>query len=749
AVVESKTFGLLFVTPETYNTVISSKNKGVKAEEYVYAFHLGSRDSYTELRETIEDFEFNYRDVQNAYFQDTINNALTEKYDIQNSVDELTDGAKVLRDGMDELDGNSNAMLDAVDELFNSYLKATEQSLNTQGVFLGLTKENYAEKLENLISDIQNGKMAEVDNPEDSISQLKEMKESLDSLIEFSDGVYQYTDGMQEAAKGADELFDGTKEMQDGIDELLDKAFEVKLNNLTSFVKADSNVRIGAAASDVEINRIAGLFAGIIILILFTYVISVFVINQIEQESGIIGAMYALGIEQHTLMKHYVTLPVLVTCIGGIIGTILGFSPIGIPTQMADTYAYYSVQNFDVYYAPYLIAYGILLPPLICMIVNTLAINKKLSKTALSLMRNEQKASDIKQFNIKTKNFTRRFQIRQLSREIRSVLTVVCGMLLSVILIELGLDIYVMCDAVKVYNVRDTKFSYQYLYKYPTEKVPNGGEGAYIETLSIDNNGYMLDVTIIGLNENSKYFNAVLPKGKNKAAISNSIYERYHLHDGDTFTLIDNVKDMNYHFTVEGLVEYSPGFTIFMDIDSMRELFNQSDDYFNTVYSDKELDIEEGRLYSILTKKDVENVATIYVNLMMGMIIMVILVSVIVFCVVVYLMMNVMIDKSKFGISLIKIFGFRSGEVRKMYLDGNFLVVAVGGLFCIPIGKVFIDSVYPNLITNIASCMKLEYPWYLYLAIYAGILIVYLIINSFLMRKIDKITPAEVLKERE
>ncbi|MBR7085774.1 MAG: ABC transporter permease, partial [Oscillospiraceae bacterium] len=289
AVVESKTFGLLFVTPETYNTVISSKNKGVKAEEYVYAFHLGSRDSYTELRETIEDFEFNYRDVQNAYFQDTINNALTEKYDIQNSVDELTDGAKVLRDGMDELDGNSNAMLDAVDELFNSYLKATEQSLNTQGVFLGLTKENYAEKLENLISDIQNGKMAEVDNPEDSISQLKEMKESLDSLIEFSDGVYQYTDGMQEAAKGADELFDGTKEMQDGIDELLDKAFEVKLNNLTSFVKADSNVRIGAAASDVEINRIAGLFAGIIILILFTYVISVFVINQIEQESGIIG----------------------------------------------------------------------------------------------------------------------------------------------------------------------------------------------------------------------------------------------------------------------------------------------------------------------------------------------------------------------------------------------------------------------------------------------------------------------------
>lgn len=749
AVIESKTFGLLFVTSEAYETVINSGNKGIKAEEYVYAFRLGSQDSYAELRGTIEDFEFNYKDVKNKYFQDTINSALKEKHDIQNSVEELADGAEELRDGMDELDGNSNKLLDAVDELFDSYLKATEQSLNAQGVFLGLTKENYAEKLENLISDIQNGKISEVENPEDSISQLKEIKESLDSLTEFSDGVYEYTDGVQEAAQGADELSDGTKEMQDGIDELLDKIFEIKINNLTSFVKAGSNVRIGAASTDVEINKTAGLFAGVIILILFTYVISVFVINQIEQESSIIGAMYALGIEKHTLMKHYVTLPVIVTSIGGIIGTILGFSPVGVPNQMADSYAYYSVHNFDVYYAPYLIAYGILLPPLICILVNMLAINKKLSGTALSLMRNEQKASDIKQFNIKTENFIRRFQIRQLSREIRSVLTVVCGVFISIILIELGLDIYVMCDAVRVHNVQDTKFSYQYLYKYPTETAPKDGETAYIETLSINNDGYMLDVNIIGLNENSKYFNAVLPKGKNKAAISNSIYERYHLHDGDTLTLIDSVKDMNYNFTVEGLVEYSPGFTIFMDIDSMRELFDQSDDYFNVVYSDKDLNIEEGRLYSVLTKADVENAANIYVNLMMGMIVMVIAVSVIVFCVVMYLMMNVMIDKSKFGISLIKIFGFRSSEIRKMYLDGNFLVVAIGGLICIPVGKIIVDGIYPSLITNIASCMKLEYPWYLYLGIYAGILIVYLIINSLLMRKVDKITPAEVLKDRE
>lgn len=749
AVIESNTFGLLFVTPDTYDAIVTTQNGSVQAEEYVYAFRLGENITSSEFRKKIENLDFDYKEVQNAYFQESIERILKDKYDIQDSVKELSDGADELRNGIDELDSNSGDLLDAVDELFDVYLKATEQTLNAQGVFLGLTRENYAESIENLIIDIQSGSITGIDNPDESVAQLRNIKESLDSLNEFADGTGEYTDGVRECADGADELASGTEELKDGIDELLDEAFDIDLHNLTSFVTADNNVRIGAAADDVAINKIAGLFAGVILLILFTYVISVFVINQIDQESSIIGAMYALGIKKQNLMQHYVTLPVLVTLAGGMIGTLLGFSSFGVPNMMTDTYHYYSVPDFSVVHPLYLIAYGVLLPPLICIVVNVLVINKKLSRTALSLMRNEQKTSDYKQFNIKTKDFIHRFQIRQLTRELRSVLTVVCGVLISIILIELGLNIYVMCDAVRINNVKDTKFSYQYLYKYPDENVPQGGEGAYLETLSIDNDGYLLDVTIIGLQENSKYFDAVLPDGKNKAAISNSIYERYRLHDGDSLTLIDNATDFNYVFTVEGIVEYSPGFTIFMNIDSMRELFGQSDDYFNVVYSDTELAIDTGRLYSILKKEDVETASKIFVNLMMSMIIMMLVASVIVFCVVMYLMMNVMIDKSKFGISLIKIFGFRTNEIRKLYLDGNFAIVALGSLICIPLGKKFVDAIYPMLITNIASCMKLEYPWYLYIMIYFGILLVYLVINHVLMRKIDRITPAEVLKDRE
>lgn len=113
-----------------------------------------------------------------------------------------------------------------------------------------------------------------------------------------------------------------------------------------------------------------------------------------------------------------------------------------------------------------------------------------------------------------------------------------------------------------------------------------------------------------------------------------------------------------------------------MDIGSMRELFGKADDYYNTVFSDKALDIAEGRLYSVTTKADVERSSDVFISPMMPMIIMLIAVAAVIFFAVMYLMMNVMIDRAAFGISLIKVFGFRTKEIKKLYLNGNFYVIA-------------------------------------------------------------------------
>ncbi|MBQ8108202.1 MAG: hypothetical protein IJ129_05595, partial [Ruminococcus sp.] len=77
------------------------------------------------------------------------------------------------------------------------------------------------------------------------------------------------------------------------------------------------------------------------------------------------------------------------------------------------------------------------------------------------------------------------------------------------------------------------------------------------------------------------------------------------------------------------------------------------------------------------------------------------------------------------------------------------MIVAIGGLVCIPAAKFIMDLIFPTFIANVSCCMDISYPWYLYVGLYCAMLIIYLLINTILMRKINKITPAQVLKNRE
>ncbi len=583
----------------------------------------------------------------------------------------------------------------------------------------------------------------------DGLSELDKMSVALDGLKAYSDGVTEYTNGVHEAADGAAELADGVKELKTETDDMLDELFTVDIDNLTEFVEAADNPRIAAAAADMQMNKSVGLFAGVIIMVLFTYVISVFVIHQIQRESSVIGALYALGAKKKDLIGHYIALPTIISFAGGLAGSALGFSKFGIDSQMADTYYYFSVPVFEPVYPLYLIIYAVVMPPVISAIVNYLVINKRLSRTALSLIKNEQKTDFRTGIDLKKMGFLRRFQIRQMLREARTGLTVIFGMLISLIIFMLGINCYVLCTNIKADTVRDTKFEYMYVLKYPEETPPENSEAYYVESLSKTAFDYTLDISVIGVDENEKYYGVSPEKGKSKITASTSAAQKYGLKKGDKLILTDSATDMDYAFTITDIADYSAGLSVFMDIDSMRELFGQEDDYYNMLLSDTALDIDEGRLYSVTSRSDIERSSAVFSDLMMPMVIMMTVVSIIIFCVVMYLMLNVMIERASFGISLVKIFGYRTNEVRKLYLNGNTAVVAVGALIAIPVSKLFMDTIYPYMISNIACGMNLHFEWYMYSMIYVGIMLIYFAVNGMLTAELKKITPAEVLKNRE
>lgn len=521
------------------------------------------------------------------------------------------------------------------------------------------------------------------------------------------------------------------------------------IDNLTSFVKKGDNPRILGAAGDMQMNKEAGLFAGVIVMVLFTYVISVFVIHQIQQESSVIGALYALGAKKGDLLCHYVSLPTIITFIGGLIGAAFGFSKLGIPVQMEETYNYFSVPELSAMYPAYLLVYSIVMPPLVSVIVNVLVINKRLSKTALSLIKNEQKAGNYRNWNLGKMGFVRRFQFRQMLREQRTGFTVIFGMIISLLVLMLGLNCYTLCENVQKDSTASTKFEYMYTLKYPPREVPQDGEACYIETLSKTSMGYTLDISVIGIDDDNKYYDVDAVKGKSNIIIGTAMQQKYGLHVGDKLILTDNAGELDYVFTIKGITDYANGLAVFMDIESMRELFGQDEDYYNMVLSKRALDIKDGSLYSVTTKEDVKQSASVFTSLMMPMVVMMTVAAVIIFCMVLYLMMGVMVDRASFGISLIQVFGFRTGEIKKLYLNGNTWIVAAGAVIGIPLAKVIMNALYPWLVANVACGMNLRFPWYLYVGIFAGVMVVYFIINALLVRKLARITPAEVLKNRE
>lgn len=660
-------------------------------------------------------------------------------------VGEASIGNQQLFCGLSTLYTASEPLVSGTDAVVDALMDMVEAQLEESDISVDLTADNYKEELERLTAE---GSSVDA-KLKDS---LKEAKDTLADLEDFREGIIDYTDAVDEIADGSRELRDGVQELQDETDDMIEEYFTFDIDNLTQFLIAADNPRIDAAAGDVIINRFAGILAGIILMVLFTYVISVFVIHNIEKESSVIGALYALGVTRGQLLFHYLLNPMLIAFLGGVVGCLLGFSKYGTGWQMGDSIAYYSLPPMRIVTPGYLLFYSLIMPPVTAVVVNYLVINKKLKCTALSLLRNEQtagKAGRIQNMNLGNMKFLLRFQIRQMLREIRSAFAVVIGMFICLLILIMSIDCAVLCINFGNACLEETKYAYMYTYKYPTEDVPEGGTPAYVENLKKEAYGYNLDVTVLGIDDDNPYFPIATADKKNEIVISSAAAQKFGVKAGDKLVLSDEVNERDYAFTVKNIVNFTSGVYVFLDRDVMQELFDQEDDYYNVVFADHALDIDNGRLYATVSKENVEESSQIFTDMMGPMVVMLVVISALIFMIVMYLMMKVMIDRSAFSISLMKVFGYRRREIRRLYLDGNFYVILLGALICVPLAKWSMDLVYPYCIANVAIGMDLKFTPQIYIMIYGGIWLCYMVINFLLVGRLNKLVPAEVLKNRE
>ena len=400
-------------------------------------------------------------------------------------------------------------------------------------------------------------------------------------------------------------LMEGDKDAQK-----LREQMEPDIHNLQMFVPRGDNMRIGGASADVRINKYVSLVAGVIILALFSYVIAVFTVNSGD------------------LLRHYMLLPAVVTALGGVIGTILAYSPIGVAYHRSglsdDGHLSLLFRSGDFAEGVRIHSY-LRADPSACdrnHCQQSCHSQKAFLHSSLPAARRPQRG--VRQASAPGKDgFYQPIPdppaaawIRRLLREMRAAITMAAGLYVSLTLVFMAVDCYAMCRHVEVDNLADTHYEYMYMFKYPDSEVPEGGIPAFAKTLNKERFGYNLEVTLLGTDTENPYFDAEVPEGRKEVAISSAMAQKYGIKEGETMVLEDRESEQYYAFRVNSIVQYSPSFMVFMDIDEMREMFGEDDDYYNVVFSDHELSVDSGKLLSVITRAQIEQAGHVFVNLM-------------------------------------------------------------------------------------------------------------------------------------
>lgn len=685
-------FGIAFLTDEAYGAL---KNTGLasKTQTYQY-FYKYTQDSTLDdkaLKDILQESQINVTETDD---ENLINYIVEQDEDLS-----AYDG-----DVKELLSGNGfDATLEDANEQLSGYIQEE------------LTRENYYQTLTDLASQISSNPM-------------------------ISDG---------------ESLSKDILELRDGLEELSTiDASSFDIDNLISFETAENNSRIGEVLSDISIVKEAGLLGGLVIFILIVYVVSIFTVHEVDLQSAIIGTLYSMGMKKRTLMMRYILLPVAVTLVGGILGTIIGFTPQGTGIMVDSLIATYSLPEFQTVYPGYLILYGLVVPPLTSAIVNIIVLNRRLSRQPLSLLRNEQKQNKASSLKLKKWKFANAFKFRQFLRESRSAIAIIVGVILSTMMLMMSQYISVGLGNMGKNMNEDVTFNYMYLLKYPSQKYTDG-ERACIESLnakSVVDNTTTFNVSIVGTQEDSKYFDFEVSDSKDEITISSCAAIKFELEEGDTLTLFNEMDDTEYTFTVSNIVPYSGGLYVFMNIDTLRELFEEEDDYYNALFSDSELTIDSGDLFTVTEKSDLIDFVDVFVENMSPMIYLMYGLSIVVFFAVLYLMMKVMIDHSAFSISMMRVFGYRDNEIRKMYLDGNFVVFIVAAILAIPLSKGVMSKKWPQMVDHVALGIDVSFSWQNYVIMAATMLIVYFTVSAMLnhgLKKQMKNAASDILKTRE
>ena len=571
-----------------------------------------------------------------------------------------------------------------------------------------------------------------------------------------------------------------------------------KIVTLEAFVPRYLNQAITFTGDDMGGDKAMMIMLLYIIMVIMAFVFGITISNTIRKEASVIGTLRASGYTRQELILHYMTLPVLVTFVGALIGNILGY------TVLKDVCA-------DMYYGSYSLptyvtvwngeAFGLttLVPVVIMLVVNYGVLRHKLKLSPLKFLRRDLSGRKQKRaiyLSPKMKIFSR-FRLRVIFQNMSNYMVLFIGILFANLLLMFGLLLPSALSHYQVEIQNNMLAKYQYMLQVPVSAVSGNKFDGLISLLEFymdsrtDNedaeefSAYSLntlpgkykseEVLLYGIEPDSRYvtidFNNTKDKkdeagnkekadNKNTANaekesaavyISSAYADKFLLHVGDTITLKEKYEKEKYSFKIAGVYDYTAALCVFMPRSELNDIFDLGEDYYSGYFSDTELtDIKSQYIGSVVDLDALTKISRqldVSMGSMMGMVNGF---AIMIYMVLVYLLSKIIIEKNAQSISMVKILGYTNGEISRLYIMSTSLVVVFCLLLSLPLETVIMKVLFREMmLSSISGWITLWIDPMIYVQMFAAGIITYGIVALLEFRRVKKVPMDEALKNVE
>lgn len=575
----------------------------------------------------------------------------------------------------------------------------------------------------------------------------------------YNDRTLDETQKHDKAEKLMNELADKSDEVTEAIKQaylkaILDgrmKASEIKISEedlppvLTDFIPSDSNSAINMATEDVGGDKIIVMWLLYITMAVIALATSITTKSTIEQEASVIGTLRASGYRRGELIGHYMVISVITTLSAALIGNIIGY------TFMNDVCAsmYYGSYSFP-YYTPQINAEAFVLttfiPTAIVLAADLIMLTRLMSLPPLQFLRKElKKKKKAKSIPLRFGRFTSRFRTRVILRNYQAYIILFVGITFANLLLMFSLIWNPLLANFREVILDNVISENQYILKAQVKTHETSAEKFAVYTVKNPNGE---DITVYGISDKSKYIKDADFSG-GRIYYSSAYADKYNVSVGDSVEFTEKFSNKKYTFKEDGIYNYPPSLCIFMGIDDFRKTFDKDRDYFTGYFSNEKInDIDDMYIASVIGRSDLTSTADQLEN-SVGFVKLFSFFAIAIYILMIYILSKMITERNSRSISVLKILGYKNGEISGLYNFSTGAVVLASMMISMPLIAWMIKYVYYAVMAGYNGWMSFYIAPEIYPEMFATGCICFLTAYLLEMRRVKRIPMNEAIKDIE